>query len=67
MFDNLESSWFESRQVHVIFLFSKTFRSAQGATRPSYFVCAGIFFFSVGKRLGREAKYSPACLVEFSE
>ena len=29
---NVESSWFESQQVHAIFLFSNTFRSAQGAT-----------------------------------
>jgi len=62
---NVESSWFESQQVHAIFLFSNTFRSAQGATdSPIQRVPE---FFSVRNRLGREAKYSSPCLVEFSE
>jgi hypothetical protein len=61
----VDSSCFESQQVHAIFLFSNTFRSAQGVTDP--LIQRVPEFFSVGKRLGREAKYSPPCLVEFSQ
>jgi hypothetical protein len=48
----VESSWFESQQVHAIFLFSKTFRSAQGATYPPIQSVPESFFFLGGKAAG---------------